>query len=81
MWQKVMAHRPASIKLEGQVILGFRLDPGGRLTEAHIVQSSNIAMLDRQAMRALREASPFPPLPEGTGPSGHDFTVPINFHP
>lgn len=79
LWQKIIAHRPSGLALEGNVVLGFHLDPAGRLTEAHVLQSSGIALLDRQALRALREAGPFPPLPEGGRPSGHDFTLPVNF--
>lgn len=81
VWRKIMANRPAGPPLEGTVVLAFRLDPAGRLAQAHIAQPSGIALLDRQALRALHQAAPFPPLPEGAGPAGHDFTVPIHFHP
>jgi TonB family protein len=42
----------------------FRLRRDGRVTDVQIEQSSGNAYYDRSAMRAIRSATPFPPLPK-----------------
>lgn len=47
------------------VILFFWVDRMGRARDIKVEQSSGIGIVDRSALSALTEASPFGPLPEG----------------
>jgi TonB family protein len=48
-----------------KVILFFWVDRMGRVSGIKVEQSSGIGIVDRSALSALTEASPFEPLPEG----------------
>ncbi|MFP4227099.1 MAG: energy transducer TonB [Desulfobacterales bacterium] len=50
-------------QIEGRVVVGFTLDPGGRVTSAEIVKSSRHSALDRAALDAVKAAAPFPRPP------------------
>lgn len=49
--------------LEGKLLLLFTLNRKGMLTDLRILEPSGIGMLDREAMRAVRSAAPFPAFP------------------
>lgn len=49
--------------LEGKLLLQFTLNRKGDLMDLRILEPSGIAMLDREAMRAVRSAAPFPAFP------------------
>jgi len=50
--------------LEGNLVVLFSLNREGVLTRLEISRSSEHEILDREAERAIRHASPFPPFPE-----------------
>jgi len=50
-------------QIEGRVVVGFTIDPDGRVTSAEIVQSSRHSALDQAALNAVKTASPFPRPP------------------
>jgi TonB family protein len=50
--------------IEGRLLVVFSLNKEGTLTRLEISRSSNHEILDREAERAIRSASPFPPFPE-----------------
>lgn len=50
--------------IEGNLLLEFSLNREGLVTGLEISRSSDYAVLDREAERAVRKASPFPPFPE-----------------
>ena len=50
--------------LEGRLLLVFSLSPGGEMTSIRILDPSGHEILDQEACRAVRTASPFPPFPE-----------------
>lgn len=54
----------------------FRLDRGGRVSGLRVEESSGDPHFDRSALRAIRSAEPFPPLPRAFGESwlGIHFT-------
>ena len=39
----------------------------GKLEKVEIVESSGYEILDRAALRSVRRATPFPPIPEDAG--------------
>ena len=43
----------------------LRIEPDGRLREALLVESSGLAFLDRECLRAIQAAAPFPNPPAG----------------
>ena len=49
--------------MEGRLMLVFHLDKQGRLKGIDIERSSGHGLLDEEAIRAVSEASPFPPFP------------------
>ena len=50
--------------LEGKVVLEFTLNIKGELVNLKIKRSSGYAILDKAAIRAVKNATPFPPLPQ-----------------
>lgn len=50
-------------KWEGRVILEFFILANGQLEEARVISSSGHSVLDDEAVRAVRAASPFQPIP------------------
>ncbi|MEN7536252.1 energy transducer TonB family protein [Aurantiacibacter flavus] len=77
---KIMAWVPRGRRKEGQVLVRFRLDRGGRLLEAEIARSSGDVQFDRTALRMVRQAAPFPPPDVAIPEERLDFTIPVRFH-
>jgi TonB family protein len=66
--ERIAAHwkYPSEAKknlIEGEVLLLFSLSPPGELTDLQVLASSGAPVLDQEAARAVRAASPFPPFP------------------
>lgn len=57
-------------------VVYFRLSRGGRVSDLRVETPSGNAYFDRSALRAIRSADPFPPLPRAFGESwlGIHFT-------
>lgn len=49
--------------LQGTLQMRFVINRDGSLAEAKVLRSSGFALLDQEALRAVHDASPFPPLP------------------
>ncbi|RLC26456.1 MAG: hypothetical protein DRH56_04460 [Deltaproteobacteria bacterium] len=49
--------------IEGSVRILFTLDRQGRLRDIRILNGSTYAILDRETLRTIRAAAPFPPFP------------------
>ena len=65
---RIMAHwqYPSAARenlLEGKLLLLFSLNRKGALLDLRILESSGSTLLDREAMRAVRSAAPYPPFP------------------
>ncbi|MDE2180008.1 MAG: energy transducer TonB [candidate division NC10 bacterium] len=50
--------------LTGNLIVTFGITRDGRLSDLQLTQTSGIAPLDNEAIRAIRQATPFTPFPE-----------------
>ena len=50
-------------KLSGSLTIAFTIGADGHLLDVRMLHSSGHPVLDREALRALRSAAPFPPLP------------------
>jgi periplasmic protein TonB len=59
---------------EGQVKVEFTVLLSGEISNLHVAKSSGHPILDRQALRAVEVAAPFPPPPVIA-----TLTLPVNF--
>ncbi|MDE2060341.1 MAG: TonB family protein [candidate division NC10 bacterium] len=50
--------------LSGNLVVTFGITRDGRLRDLQLTQTSGIAPLDNEAIRAIRQATPFSPFPE-----------------
>jgi protein TonB len=57
---------------EGLVLVEMRLEGDGRLSAVRLLQGSGYAVLDEATLRAVRLASPFPPV-------ARVVTVPVEY--
>jgi TonB family protein len=63
-------------RIQGNVIVSFRLSFDGRLTgEPEVTESSGSGLLDGSAVRAVKRAAPFPRFP---GPEDEMITEPLS---
>jgi len=49
---------------QGRLLMRFVINKDGTLLEAKILRSSGYALLDSEAIRAIHNAAPYPPLPD-----------------
>jgi len=55
--------------LQGRLALQFVIGGNGRLEQLRLVRSSGSQLLDDEALRAIKAAAPFPPIPPWIKPS------------
>jgi len=73
---------PASAKKScqsGIAIVRFTVDGKGRVLQAGLYQSSGFAVLDAEALRAVRHAAPFLALPPDFSQKPAEFNLPVSF--
>lgn len=68
----------ARLQTAPPVIVVFEIQSDGSARNLRLLQRSGISTLDYSAMRAISEASPFPPLPRGF--DRNSATVEFEFH-
>jgi protein TonB len=61
---------------QGNAVVSFGLDGGGRVTRVSLTRGTGSATLDQEAIAMVRRASPFPAPPDGRPQS---FNAPISF--
>lgn len=64
---------------EGTVKVGFVLHKNGEISDMKIVLSSGYQLLDQAALRAVKKASPFQPIPEDLGYQTWSINIPLSF--
>ncbi len=64
---------------EGQVVLTFRVQPDGRLTDIRVEKSSGRAILDEAALQALRSVERIPGVAERATGSTISLTLPVTY--
>lgn len=79
LWERIAAHRPRGLHMVGTARIRFRLDRKGDLLSAEVARSSGLLLLDRAALRTVRQASPFPAPAREIDDGALDFEVPIEF--
>lgn len=63
----------------GVVRVSFTIGRSGQVTSSRLGGSSGIAAFDAQAMSMVRQASPFPPMPDEIKNGSMRFTIPVEF--
>ena len=64
---------------EGTVRMSVLIDKSGEVQQITITQSSEYAILDKAAVKAVERAAPFPEIPDEMNTKTFDLTVPITF--
>jgi protein TonB len=64
---------------EGEVRLGLRLEPDGRLTHIHIVKSSGFAILDTSALKTARGLGLAPAAARWLQGEWFDMILPVRY--
>ncbi|WP_342734791.1 energy transducer TonB [Bradyrhizobium sp. B117] len=59
--------------------LSFTVGRSGQVTSSRLGGSSGVAAFDAQAMSMVRQASPFPPIPEEIKNGAMSFSIPVEF--
>ena len=65
--------------IEGQPVVAFTLDKGGRLMEAGLAKTSGYQLLDQAALEAVQQAAPYPEIPAELNAETFQFKLPISF--
>ncbi|VUZ86077.1 Gram-negative bacterial tonB protein [Candidatus Methylomirabilis lanthanidiphila] len=62
--ESVWSYPPGARGLTGNLVVTFGITRDGRLSDLQLTQTSGIAPLDNEAIRAIRQATPFGPFSE-----------------
>jgi TonB family protein len=66
--------------LQGKLALEFTIGSYGQLERARIVRSSGSQLLDDEALRAIKAAAPFPPIPSWIKPNPLSIVAAMEYH-
>lgn len=64
---------------EGRVVLTFRLQPDGRITDVEVAESSGRSILDENARQTLIHIQRVPEIAERLGPEPLELEVPVTY--
>ena len=62
--ENLWGYPPEARGLTGNLFVTFSISRDGRLNDLQLAETSGIAPLDNEAIRAIREAAPFAPFPD-----------------
>lgn len=79
LWRMIDANRPRGVTVKGAAVILFRLSADGTLEAAQVSRTSGNLMLDRIALRSVRQAAPFPRPPGELPITALTFEISINF--
>jgi protein TonB len=66
--------------LQGKLVLEFTILGNGNLEGTRLIRSSGFSVLDQEAIRAVRAASPFHPIPPWIGRTRLDIIASFEYH-
>ena len=66
--------------LQGKLLMEFSIQGNGELARARIVRSSGSNLLDEEALRAVRSAAPFNPIPPWIGKENIDILASFEYY-
>ena len=64
---------------QGKAFLSFKLNKAGEILELLVENSSGHEILDEAAIKAIKEAAPFPNIPESLNKNFASLKIPISF--
>jgi len=64
---------------QGKILVAFEIGRDGRLLSLSVNQSSGIEILDEAALEAVKEAGPYPPIPEKIQQESIKMKLPISY--
>ena len=76
---KALASFERTTAEKGEVKLGFTIGQEGKLVDGPFVLESNNALLNEPAMKTVKEASPFPPLPKEMDKNNETFKIGLDY--
>jgi TonB family protein len=66
-------------KIDLEAVIVVIIEKGGKVQKSWFEKKSGNALYDQMAMRAIKKAEPFPPIPKEF--SDETFEIGIRFHP
>jgi len=66
--------------LQGKLALEFTIGANGQLERLRLVRSSGSQLLDEEALRAIKTAAPFPPIPPWVKPIPLSISASMEYH-
>jgi protein TonB len=66
--------------LQGRLALEFTINGGGQLEGLRLIRSSGSQLLDEEALRAVKAAAPFPPIPSWIKPIPLLISASMEYH-
>ena len=66
--------------LQGRLFLEFTIGVSGRLEQLRMIRSSGSQLLDEEALRAIKAAAPFPPIPSWIKPVPLSISATMEYH-
>ena len=66
--------------LQGRLSLVFTIGSAGQLDQLRITRSSGSELLDQEALRAIKAAAPFPPIPTWIKPNPLTISASMEYH-
>jgi TonB family protein len=74
---RYMARKTRAAGVDHVVVLSISILPSGELESVDVIESSNVARLDKASVDAVKKAAPFPRFPEGLALPRLKLRVPI----
>lgn len=66
--------------LQGTLALEFTIGSSGQLEQLRVIRSSGSELLDSEAIRAIKAAAPFPPIPSWIKPVPLRISASMEYH-
>jgi TonB family protein len=66
--------------LQGKLSLEFTIAGNGRLEQLRLIRTSGSQLLDEEAIRAIKAAAPFPPIPPWIKPNPLSISASMEYH-
>ncbi|MGH7886702.1 MAG: energy transducer TonB, partial [Candidatus Binatia bacterium] len=66
--------------LQGRLSLEFTIGGSGQLEQLRMIRSSGSQVLDEEALRAIKAAAPFPPIPSWIKPIPLSISASMEYH-
>lgn len=66
--------------LQGKLSLEFTINGNGQLEQLRLIRTSGSQLLDEEAIRAIKAAAPFPPIPPWIKPHPLSISASMEYH-